>query len=70
MLTARDDTSDKVRGLALLARVEVILHRLAMLAPKSRALSLRAAKPEVNFAEQGARLRHTQAEDPDRPRSA
>ena len=72
MLTARDDTMDKVKGLELgaddyitkpfnhlelLARVKAVLRRLDMPAPKSRAPSFRAADLEVDFAAQEARLR-------------
>ena len=72
MLTARDDTIDKVKGLELgaddyvtkpfdhlelLARVKAVLRRLDMPAPKTRAPSFRAGELEVDFAEQEARLR-------------
>ena len=72
MLTARDDTMDKVKGLELgaddyitkpfdhlelLARVKAVLRRLDMPAPKSRAPSFRAGDLEVDFAAQEARLR-------------
>ena len=72
MLTARDDTLDKVKGLELgaddyitkpfdhlelLARVKAVLRRLDMPAPKSRAPSFRAGDLEVDFAAQEARLR-------------
>jgi two-component system KDP operon response regulator KdpE len=72
MLTARDDTLDKVRGLELgaddyitkpfdhlelLARVRAVLRRLDMPAPTSRAPSFRAGDLEVDFARQEARLR-------------
>ena len=71
MLTARDDTMDKVKGLELgaddyvtkpfdhlelLARVKAVLRRLDMPAPKSRAPSFRAGDLEVDFAAQEARL--------------
>jgi two-component system KDP operon response regulator KdpE len=72
MLTARDDTMDKVKGLELgaddyitkpfnhlelLARVKAVLRRLDMPAPKSRAPSFQAGDLEVDFASQEARLR-------------
>ncbi len=72
MLTARDDTMDKVKGLELgaddyvtkpfdhlelLARVRAVLRRLDMPAPKSRAPSFHAGDLEVDFAAQEARLR-------------
>ena len=72
MLTARDDTMDKVKGLELgaddyitkpfnhlelLARVRAVLRRLDMPAPKSRAPSFQAGDLEVDFAAQEARLR-------------
>jgi two-component system KDP operon response regulator KdpE len=72
MLTARDDTMDKVKGLELgaddyitkpfnhlelLARVKAVLRRLDMPAPKSRAPSFQAGDLEVDFAAQEARLR-------------
>jgi two-component system KDP operon response regulator KdpE len=72
MLTARDDTMDKVKGLELgaddyvtkpfnhlelLARVRAVLRRLDMPAPRSRAPSFRAGELEVDFAAQEARLR-------------
>jgi two-component system KDP operon response regulator KdpE len=72
MLTARDDTMDKVKGLELgaddyitkpfnhlelLARVKAVLRRLDMPAPKSRAPSFRSGELEVDFAAQEARLR-------------
>jgi two-component system KDP operon response regulator KdpE len=71
MLTARDDTMDKVKGLELgaddyitkpfnhlelLARVKAVLRRLDMPAPKSRAPSFRSGDLEVDFAAQEARL--------------
>jgi DNA-binding response OmpR family regulator len=71
MLTARDDTMDKVKGLELgaddyitkpfnhlelLARVKAVLRRLDMPAPKSRAPSFQAVDLEVDFAAQEARL--------------
>ncbi len=72
MLTARDDSMDKVKGLELgaddyvtkpfnhlelLARVKAVLRRLEMPAPASRAPSFRAVDLEVDFARQEARLR-------------
>jgi two-component system, OmpR family, KDP operon response regulator KdpE len=72
MLTARDDTMDKVKGLELgaddyitkpfnhlelLARVNAVLRRLDMPAPKSRAPSFRAGDLEVDFSAQEARLK-------------
>jgi two-component system KDP operon response regulator KdpE len=72
MLTARDDTMDKVKGLELgaddyvtkpfdhlelLARVKAMLRRLDMPAPKTRAPSFQAGDLEVDFAAQEARLR-------------
>jgi two-component system KDP operon response regulator KdpE len=72
MLTARDDTMDKVKGLELgaddyvtkpfnhlelLARVRAVLRRLDLPAPRSRAPSFRAGELEVDFAAQEARLR-------------
>ena len=71
MLTARDDTLDKVKGLELgaddyitkpfnhlelLARVRAVLRRLDMPAPRSRAPSFKAGDLEVDFAAQEARL--------------
>lgn len=71
MLTARDDTLDKVKGLELgaddyvtkpfdhlelLARVRAVLRRLDIPAPVSRAPSFRAGDLEVDFAAQEARL--------------
>jgi two-component system KDP operon response regulator KdpE len=71
LLTARDDTMDKVKGLELgaddyitkpfnhlelLARVRALLRRLEMPAPTSRAPSFRAGDLEVDFAAQEARL--------------
>jgi DNA-binding response OmpR family regulator len=67
MLTARDDTIDKVRGLELgaddyvtkpfnhlelLARVKAVLRRLDMPAPKSRAPSFKSGDMEMDFASQ------------------
>jgi two-component system, OmpR family, KDP operon response regulator KdpE len=72
MLTARDDTMDKVKGLELgaddyvtkpfnhlelLARVRAVLRRLDMPAPKSRAPSYRAGELAMDFAAQEVRLR-------------
>ncbi|HET9521167.1 MAG TPA: response regulator transcription factor [Candidatus Limnocylindrales bacterium] len=72
MLTARDDSMDKVKGLELgaddyvtkpfnhlelMARVKAVLRRLEMPAPASRAPSFRAGELEVDFARQEARLR-------------
>ena len=72
MLTARDDTLEKVKGLELgaddyvtkpfnhlelMARVKAVLRRLDMPAPKSRAPSFRASELEVDFATQEAHLR-------------
>jgi two-component system KDP operon response regulator KdpE len=77
MLTARDDTIDKVKGLELgaddyvtkpfnhlelLARVKAVLRRLDMPAPKSRAPSFQAGDLEVDFAAQEARLRGARLE--------
>jgi two-component system KDP operon response regulator KdpE len=71
MLTARDETMDKVKGLELgaddymtkpfnhlelLARVKAVLRRLDMPAPKSRAPSFQVGDLEVDFAAQEARL--------------
>ena len=71
MLTARDDTVEKVKGLELgaddyitkpfnhlelMARVKAVLRRLDMPAPKSRAPSFQAGDLEVDFAAQEARL--------------
>jgi two-component system KDP operon response regulator KdpE len=72
MLTARDDSMDKVKGLELgaddyvtkpfnhlelMARVKAVLRRLEMPAPTSRAPSFRSGDLEVDFARQEARLR-------------
>jgi two-component system KDP operon response regulator KdpE len=72
MLTARDDSMDKVKGLELgaddyvtkpfnhlelMARVKAVMRRLEMPAPASRAPSFRAGELEVDFARQEARLR-------------
>jgi two-component system KDP operon response regulator KdpE len=71
MLTARDDSMDKVKGLELgaddyvtkpfnhlelMARVKAVLRRLEMPAPASRAPSFQAGELEVDFARQEARL--------------
>jgi two-component system KDP operon response regulator KdpE len=71
MLTARDDTLDKVKGLELgaddyvtkpfnhlelLARVRAVLRRHEMPAPASRAPSFRSGDLEVDFARQQVRL--------------
>ena len=72
MLTARDDSMDKVKGLELgaddyvtkpfnhlelMARVRAVLRRLEMPAPASRAPSFRSGDLEVDFARQEAHLR-------------
>ena len=72
MLTARDDTLDKVRGLELgaddyvtkpfnhlelLARIKAVLRRLDMPAPKSRAPSFQSGDLEMDFAAQEVRVR-------------
>ncbi|MGH2474461.1 MAG: response regulator transcription factor, partial [Candidatus Limnocylindrales bacterium] len=72
MLTAHDDSMDKVKGLELgaddyvtkpfnhlelMARVKAVLRRLDMPAPSSRAPSFRSGDLEVDFARQEARLR-------------
>ena len=72
MLTADDDSMDKVKGLELgaddyvtkpfnhlelMARVRAVLRRLDMPAPASRAPSFRSGDLEVDFARQEARLR-------------
>jgi two-component system KDP operon response regulator KdpE len=72
MLTARDDSMDKVKGLELgaddyvtkpfnhlelMARVKAVLRRLEMPAPASSAPSFQAGELEVDFARQEARLR-------------
>jgi DNA-binding response OmpR family regulator len=71
MLTARDDTIDKVKGLELgaddyvtkpfnhlelLARVNAVLRRLDMPAPKSRAPSFASGDLEMDFAAQELRV--------------
>jgi len=72
MLTARDDTLDKVKGLELgaddyitkpfnhlelLARVKAVLRRLDMPMPRSRAPSFRAGDLEMDFNSREVRLR-------------
>jgi two-component system, OmpR family, KDP operon response regulator KdpE len=72
MLTAHDDSLDKVKGLELgaddyvtkpfnhlelMARVKAVLRRLDMPAPASRAPSFRSGDLEVDFARQEARLK-------------
>ncbi len=72
MLTAHDDSMEKVKGLELgaddyvtkpfnhlelMARVKAVLRRLDMPAPASRAPSFRAGELEVDFARSEARLR-------------
>jgi two-component system KDP operon response regulator KdpE len=72
MLTARDGTLDKVKGLELgaddyvtkpfnhlelLARIRAVLRRLDMAAPRSRAPSFQSGDLEVDFGAQQARLR-------------
>jgi two-component system KDP operon response regulator KdpE len=72
MLTARDDTIDKVRGLELgaddyvtkpfnhlelLARINAVLRRLDMPPPKSRAPSFRSGDLEMDFASQEVRVK-------------
>ena len=72
MLTAHDDSMEKVKGLELgaddyvtkpfnhlelMARVKAVLRRLDMPAPASRAPSFRSGDLEVDFARQEARLR-------------
>ncbi|HEY3524537.1 MAG TPA: response regulator transcription factor [Candidatus Limnocylindrales bacterium] len=72
MLTARDDTLDKVKGLELgaddyvtkpfnhlelMARVKAVLRRLDMPAPANRAPSFRSGDLEVDFGRQEARMR-------------
>jgi two-component system KDP operon response regulator KdpE len=71
MLTARDETMDKVKGLELgaddyitkpfdhlelLARMRSVLRRLDLPAPRSRIPSVRSAELEVDFQSQEARL--------------
>jgi two-component system, OmpR family, KDP operon response regulator KdpE len=72
MLTARDDTIDKVRGLELgaddyvtkpfnhlelLARIKAVLRRLDMPPPKSRAPSFRSGDMEMDFDAQEVRVK-------------
>jgi two-component system, OmpR family, KDP operon response regulator KdpE len=72
MLTARDDSMDKVKGLELgaddyvtkpfnhlelLARVKAVLRRLEMPPPASRSPSFQAGELEIDFARREARLR-------------
>ena len=72
MLTARDDTIGKVKGLELgaddyvtkpfnhlelLARIKAVLRRLDMPPPKSRAPSFRSGDLEMDFDAQEVRLR-------------
>jgi two-component system KDP operon response regulator KdpE len=71
MLTARDDTIDKVKGLEmgaddyvtkpfnhleLLARIKAVLRRLDMPPPKSRAPSFKSGDLEMDFASQEVRV--------------
>ncbi len=71
MLTAHDDSMEKVKGLELgaddyvtkpfnhlelMARVKAVLRRLDMPAPASRAPSFRSGDLEMDFARQEARL--------------
>ena len=71
MLTARDDTLDKVKGLELgaddyvtkpfnhlelLARIKAVLRRLDMPPPKSRAPSFRSGDMEMDFDAQEVRV--------------
>jgi two-component system, OmpR family, KDP operon response regulator KdpE len=71
MLTAQDGTMDKVKGLELgaddyvtkpfdhlelLARIQAVLRRLDMSAPKSRTPSFRSGALEVDFAAQEAHI--------------
>jgi two-component system, OmpR family, KDP operon response regulator KdpE len=72
MLTAHDESMDKVKGLELgaddyvtkpfnhlelMARVKAVLRRLDMPAPSSRTPSFRSGDLEVDFSRQEARLR-------------
>jgi two-component system KDP operon response regulator KdpE len=72
MLTARDDTIDKVRGLELgaddyvtkpfnhlelFARIKAVLRRLDMPAPKSRAPSFQSGDMEMDFNAQEVRIK-------------
>lgn len=71
VLTARDDTLDKIKGLELgaddyitkpfdhlelLARVRAVLRRLDMPSPRTRTPSFRSGDLEVDFSAQEARL--------------
>jgi two-component system, OmpR family, KDP operon response regulator KdpE len=77
MLTARDDSMDKVKGLELgaddyvtkpfnhlelMARVKAVLRRLEMPAPASRVPSFAAGDLEVDFTRQEVRLKGTRLE--------
>jgi two-component system KDP operon response regulator KdpE len=77
MLTARDDTIDKVRGLELgaddyvtkpfnhlelLARIKAVLRRLDMPPPKSRAPSFKSGDLEMDFDAQEVRLKGQRVE--------
>jgi two-component system KDP operon response regulator KdpE len=77
MLTARDDTIDKVRGLELgaddyvtkpfnhlelLARIKAVLRRLDMPAPKSRAPSFHSGDLEMDFDAQEVRVKGERVE--------
>ena len=74
MLTARDETMDKVKGLELgaddyitkpfdhlelLARIRTVLRRLDMPAPRNRLPSVKSADLEVDYQTQEARLKGT-----------
>jgi two-component system KDP operon response regulator KdpE len=77
MLTARDDTIDKVRGLELgaddyvtkpfnhlelLARIKAVLRRLDMPPPKSRAPSFKSGDMEMDFDAQEVRVKGERVE--------
>jgi two-component system KDP operon response regulator KdpE len=77
MLTARDNTVDKVKGLELgaddyvtkpfnhlelLARIKAVLRRLDMPAPKSRAPSFHSGDMEMDFDAQEVRVRGERVE--------
>jgi DNA-binding response OmpR family regulator len=76
MLTARDDTIDKVKGLKLgaddhvtrpfnhleLVRIKAVLRRLDMPAPKSRAPSFASRDLEMDFASQELRMKGERVE--------
>jgi two-component system KDP operon response regulator KdpE len=77
MLTARDNTVDKVKGLELgaddyvtkpfnhlelLARIKAVLRRLDMPAPKSRAPSCHSGDMEMDFDAQEVRVRGERVE--------